>query len=128
MKIYDKTNSIYNYGRYTVIKSKMLYRIRSILNPDSYCTVLEQSIFQNRPFKVLYYGIHTPYENIYISQEIITNSKYLPERKEYMINDFRSEIYNSELKFIFSKLDIQMLYRVMNHLIRKNKINSIWKR
>ena len=139
MKIYDKTNYIYTrYGNYrTISRNKILHGISSISDPNSYYIVLEQSILQNRPFKVISYLL-TSYSSIIphslcatpmttlIRQEIITNNKYRPKEKERIRRSVKYHIYGINFKNInCSKSDIQILYRVMNHFLHKNKINSI---
>ena len=126
MKIYDYDRDFSPYTRYTNynvdIKNKMLYKISSIPDSDFYYITLGQNILQNRPFKALSYLLcSTNMMSNSIRQEIMTNIRYRPERKEkiyfsikYFIDRINSENMNC------SKLDIQILYRVMNHFIHKN--------
>ena len=130
MKIYDydrRFSPFARYGDYEMISRDKLYIIK---RNHFTVLILRKSIIQNRPFKILYYALYTTYDdNIYIQQDIITNNRYLLERKKYMngfrdefkefINHFRYETYDS--KFALSELDIHMLYRIMNHFIRKNR-------
>ena len=125
MKIYDYDRRFSPYARYSsncrLFSRKKLHRTKLIPNPDSYCFLLEQNTVYNRPFKVISYSLYSINMTVSIRQEIITNIRYRPERKEkihfsveYLIRDIAKNVNYC------SKSDIQILYRVMNHFIHKN--------